>query len=62
MADRVRLRQRRAYRGLPESIMATPADEDSPLHASCAAMRDGAARLLAAARRPALITEGLGTR
>ena len=38
------------YRGLPESVMATLADEDSPLHASCAAMRDGAARLLAAAQ------------
>jgi len=38
------------YRGLPESVMATLADEDSPLHASCAAMRDGAGRLLAAAQ------------
>jgi AcrR family transcriptional regulator len=33
-------------RGLPASLMVTLADEKSPLHASCAAMRQAAARLL----------------
>jgi AcrR family transcriptional regulator len=33
-------------RGLPASMMATLADEQSPLHASCLAMRESAARLL----------------
>jgi AcrR family transcriptional regulator len=35
-----------AYRGLPGSMMALLADEHSPLHASCQAMRDAATRLL----------------
>jgi AcrR family transcriptional regulator len=34
------------YRGLPASIMATLADEHSPLHVSCLAMREAATRLL----------------
>jgi AcrR family transcriptional regulator len=35
-----------AYRGLAASMMATLGDEHSPLHASCLAMREAAARLL----------------
>jgi AcrR family transcriptional regulator len=35
-----------AYRGLAASMMATLGDEYSPLHASCLAMREAAARLL----------------
>jgi len=34
------------YQGLPQSIMAALADEDSELHVSCAAMRASGARLL----------------
>ena len=34
------------YRGLPSSMMATLTDESSPLHGSCLAMREAAARLL----------------
>jgi AcrR family transcriptional regulator len=34
------------YRGLPASMMATLADEHSPLHASCLGMRQAATRLL----------------
>ncbi|MEW2507816.1 TetR/AcrR family transcriptional regulator [Amycolatopsis sp. CA-161197] len=40
----------RTYLGLPESIMAALADEESALHASCAAMRSSAGRLLARAQ------------
>ncbi|QYN19319.1 TetR/AcrR family transcriptional regulator [Amycolatopsis sp. DSM 110486] len=40
----------RTYLGLPESIMAALADEDSALHASCAAMRSSAGQLLARAQ------------
>ena len=36
----------RTYLGLPQSIMAALADENSKLHASCAAMRASCARLL----------------
>ncbi|MER6000182.1 helix-turn-helix domain-containing protein [Nonomuraea angiospora] len=35
-----------AYRGLAASMMATINDEESPLHASCAAMRSAAGHLL----------------
>ncbi|GLW26335.1 TetR/AcrR family transcriptional regulator [Microbispora triticiradicis] len=35
-----------AYRGLSASMMTTIGDESSPLHASCAAMREAAGRLL----------------
>ncbi|MEV0232905.1 TetR family transcriptional regulator [Nonomuraea sp. NPDC050786] len=35
-----------AYRGLAGSMMATISDEQSPLHASCMAMRSAAGRLL----------------
>ncbi|RKT53883.1 TetR/AcrR family transcriptional regulator [Saccharothrix australiensis] len=38
------------YRGLPESVLAALRDEGSGLHASCAAMRAAAARLLARAQ------------
>ncbi|MFC4585175.1 TetR/AcrR family transcriptional regulator [Sphaerisporangium corydalis] len=38
------------YRGLAASMMATIDDENSPLHASCAAMRRSGARLLARAQ------------
>jgi AcrR family transcriptional regulator len=34
------------YRGLAASMMATISDEQSPLHASCLAMREAGARLL----------------
>jgi AcrR family transcriptional regulator len=36
----------RTYLGLPQSIMAALADQNSRLHASCAAMRASSARLL----------------
>jgi AcrR family transcriptional regulator len=39
-----------AYRGLPGSIMATLADRESPLYASCDAMRRAGGDLLAAAQ------------
>jgi AcrR family transcriptional regulator len=39
------------YRGLPESIMATLRDDESPLHASCLAMRRSAGALLEGAQR-----------
>ncbi|GAA4978838.1 TetR/AcrR family transcriptional regulator [Yinghuangia aomiensis] len=35
-----------AFRGLPASMLATLADAESPLHTSCLAMREAAARLL----------------
>ncbi|GAA2782890.1 helix-turn-helix domain-containing protein [Saccharopolyspora taberi] len=38
------------YRGLPDSVMATLANEESALHASCHAMREAGARLLARAQ------------
>ena len=38
------------YRQLPETVMATLADEASPLHASCSAMRDAVAGLLTTAQ------------
>ncbi|WP_035864150.1 TetR/AcrR family transcriptional regulator [Kitasatospora cheerisanensis] len=40
-----------AYQGLPETLMATLRDPASPLHASCTAMREAGAGLLAAAQR-----------
>ncbi|MDF5756978.1 TetR/AcrR family transcriptional regulator [Spongiactinospora sp. TRM90649] len=39
------------YRGLPDSVMTTMADEDSRLYASCHRMRDAAAGLVVAAQR-----------
>jgi AcrR family transcriptional regulator len=39
-----------AYRGLPSSIMATLADQTSPLHQACDGLRQVAGRLLAAAQ------------
>ncbi|MER7913120.1 MULTISPECIES: helix-turn-helix domain-containing protein [unclassified Streptomyces] len=39
-----------SFRGLPASLMATLGDEESALHASCAAMRAAAGRLLRAAQ------------
>ena len=39
------------FRGLPASMLATLADEGSPLHASCRAMREAGARLLADAQK-----------
>ncbi|KIF77403.1 TetR family transcriptional regulator [Streptomyces sp. 150FB] len=39
------------YRGLPASMMATLADEDSSLHASCLAMREAAGGLLKRAQK-----------
>ncbi|MFC9326661.1 TetR/AcrR family transcriptional regulator [Kitasatospora sp. NPDC057015] len=38
------------YRGLAGSLMATLNDEDSPLHASCLAMREAAGQLLGRAQ------------
>ncbi|WP_433384186.1 hypothetical protein ACQPZX_23360 [Actinoplanes sp. CA-142083] len=38
------------YCGLPETVMGTLAGDGSPLHASCAAMRDAVAGLLATAQ------------
>ncbi|QKW20430.1 helix-turn-helix transcriptional regulator [Kitasatospora sp. NA04385] len=40
-----------AYQGLPEALLATLRDPASPLHASCAAMREAGGGLLAAAQR-----------
>ncbi|BAJ29508.1 MULTISPECIES: TetR/AcrR family transcriptional regulator [Kitasatospora] len=40
-----------AYQGLPEALVATLRDPASPLHASCAAMREAGGGLLAAAQR-----------
>ncbi|TQS24812.1 TetR/AcrR family transcriptional regulator [Microbispora sp. KK1-11] len=40
------LRGASAYRGLTTSMMTTISDEDSPLHASCSAMREAAGRLV----------------
>ncbi|MFJ1757793.1 TetR/AcrR family transcriptional regulator [Kitasatospora sp. NPDC088134] len=40
-----------AHQGLPETLMATLHDPASPLHASCTAMREAGAGLLAAAQR-----------
>lgn len=40
----------RTYQGLPESIMAALSDEDSSLHASCAAMRASGGKLLQGAQ------------
>ncbi|MFG1649490.1 TetR/AcrR family transcriptional regulator [Micromonospora sp. NPDC049275] len=39
-----------AFRGLPASMLATLADERSPLHASCQAMREAGTQLLARAQ------------
>ncbi|WP_432825289.1 TetR/AcrR family transcriptional regulator [Dactylosporangium sp. CA-092794] len=38
------------YRGLPDPVMATMRDSDSPLYASCKQMRDAAAQLLVRAQ------------
>lgn len=48
-----------AYRDLPGSIMATLADEQSSLHASCDAVRQAAGGLLAAAQRAGAIRADL---
>ncbi|MBP0448604.1 helix-turn-helix transcriptional regulator [Kitasatospora sp. RG8] len=39
-----------AYQGLPATLMATLADEESPLHAACVTMRRAGGRLLEAAQ------------
>jgi AcrR family transcriptional regulator len=41
----------KAYRGLSGSVLAALQDEESELHASCAAMREQAARLLTRAQK-----------
>jgi AcrR family transcriptional regulator len=41
----------KAYRGLPASVLAALQDDESELHASCAAMRGQAARLLTRAQK-----------
>ncbi|MFG1824602.1 TetR/AcrR family transcriptional regulator [Microbispora bryophytorum] len=43
------------YRGLTTSMMTTIGDEDSPLHASCSAMREAAGRLVERAQDDAHI-------
>jgi AcrR family transcriptional regulator len=49
----------RTYVGLPESIMAALADENSTLHASCAAMRTSCARLLDRAQKAGTVRSGV---
>jgi AcrR family transcriptional regulator len=49
----------RTYLGLPQSIMAALADEDSKLHASCAAMRASCARLLDRAQQAGTVRTGV---
>jgi AcrR family transcriptional regulator len=49
----------RTYLGLPESIMAALADENSQLHASCAAMRASCARLLDRAQKAGTVRSGV---
>ncbi|WP_241681671.1 TetR/AcrR family transcriptional regulator [Streptomyces sp. CB01881] len=39
-----------AYQGLPATLMATLADDESPLHAACVTMRQAGGRLLEAAQ------------
>jgi AcrR family transcriptional regulator len=47
------------YRGLPSSLLTTLADPQSPLYASCVALRDAGTRLLAAAQREGTIRPDL---
>jgi AcrR family transcriptional regulator len=49
----------RTYAGLPQSIMAALADENSQLHASCAAMRAACARLLGRAQKAGTVRSGV---
>lgn len=49
----------RTYAGLPQSIMAALADENSQLHASCAAMRAACARLLDRAQQAGTVRPGV---
>jgi AcrR family transcriptional regulator len=49
----------RTYLGLPESIMAALADENSKLHASCTAMRASCARLLDRAQKAGTVRAGV---
>ncbi|MFF5083804.1 TetR/AcrR family transcriptional regulator [Actinoplanes sp. NPDC000266] len=48
-----------AYQGLPASIMATLADENSPLYSSCDAMRNAGGALLASAQKSGKIRPDL---
>ncbi|GIE97220.1 TetR/AcrR family transcriptional regulator [Paractinoplanes rishiriensis] len=48
-----------AYRGLPNEILATLADESSPLHPACVALRNAAQRLLTTAQRAGRIRPDL---
>jgi AcrR family transcriptional regulator len=47
------------FRGLPEPVMATLRNRDSALYASCKAMRDAAARLLARAQRAGTLRDDI---
>jgi AcrR family transcriptional regulator len=49
------------YRGLPRSVLVGLDEEGSPLHASCARMQGGAARLMAAAREAGAVRDDVST-
>jgi AcrR family transcriptional regulator len=49
------------YRGLPRSVLVGLDEEGSPLHASCARMQGGAARLMAAAKEAGAVRADVAT-